>query len=78
MMIIDDLNYLQVNTLDFWYLKFTAPLIQWSWGRASLEVTFFFAAVKSFDANIAIIGIFVLNAKNRNSSQPCIPLIDHR
>ena len=37
-------------------------LIQWSSGRAPLEVTFF-AAVKSFDTNFSIIGNFVLNAK---------------
>ena len=37
-------------------------LIQWSWGRAPLGVTFF-AVVKSFDTNNTISGNFVLNVK---------------
>ena len=39
-------------------------MVQWLSCQVPLEVTYFFAAVKSFDTNIAIIGNFVLNAKN--------------
>ena len=40
-------------------------LIQWSSGWVPLDITFV-AAVKSFDANIAISDNFVLTAKNSN------------
>ena len=77
-MIIDDLNYLQVNAFKLLISKNINTFDSVIMRSSPIGGNFFFAAVKSFDANIAIIGIFVLNAKNRNSSQPCITLMDHR